>query len=334
MPAEYDIPTISAVFSNLTTEWRNLPAFSTVVSTATERLLQLLGDADVVCSACCNLEPLVRQQLSQLSQPGLLALLRSPQLQACSENSVLMMVSNWIECAEAGSDSTTGAALQEVVAFLRLTQLTSTFLYDILPQLPWVTVTCAQRESLLRFVAAQGAAVKGAGSHSRAQQHLIDCGEALGPEAWYAPQSRARPHTAPPPGLSIDVRVTRQQLAVSLKQGCSGGSWWRSPQRFLNGFTVQVVLMPTKRDGRHFKSLGLDVAVMEGATRLSFKAAELMSGCIQQMQILNFVHSTESREVCVLVVASTFEALSDIQAWGTVLLGGMLHKACPFESCR
>ena len=94
-PADFDIPAINSVLS-LPPGLHGLPAFTSVLGTATERLLELLGDAEAICSSWYDDTSNLDSVLLQLSHAALLVLLKSDALKAQSENSVLMMADAWV----------------------------------------------------------------------------------------------------------------------------------------------------------------------------------------------------------------------------------------------
>lgn len=276
---------MNTIFSGDLTALQILPDFSKIVSTATVRLLQLFGDAETVCNAFCNDDPEAMNSLTLLSQPSLLVLLTSPDLTACSENTVLMLVSYWMEDRKGMRGISSAKTVRQVVVCLRLGQLSNTFLYDILPQLPWLGITRAERESLLRFAAAGPAAGRDAEQEpidqSPTQKHLVIQHRLFGPEAWYAPQLRPLPVRSMGPVLTFTWTLSRREIVEAL-QPRPTGSWCRSPLRFFNGFTIHATVMPVPQGEKplHMGGLLLSIAVPCGSRRLKFAAAEVESVCI------------------------------------------------------
>lgn len=92
----FDVAACNMVFGGLPPGLQGLEYHTRISSAATERLLQLLGNAEAVCCAWYNTSSDLYKQLLQLSYPVMMVLLSSNKLQARSENSVLMMADAWV----------------------------------------------------------------------------------------------------------------------------------------------------------------------------------------------------------------------------------------------
>lgn len=150
---------------------RNAPGFAAVLKTAGGVLLQRFGDVFELLSS-----PALVAQLLLLPQAALLYLLSSNALLTDCEDSVLVMVSWWLEgvvgrgCSE--EDVT------QLRAKIRYSRLSSTYLVQVLRRLPRLRPTERQLLELLGYQALKATLVL---------DYFKDAGDGLMPDGWLKP---------------------------------------------------------------------------------------------------------------------------------------------------
>ena len=150
--ADFDMVAVEAVF-NLPPAVQSVAAFTAVAAMVTERLLKLLGgsDAEAIGNALLHSQQgSLRSSFLNLGHAALLALLKSDQLKARSENSVLMIADAWVWGPRGKGCSK--VETQQVAHALRLGHLSKIFVFDVLSQMEWLEVGDTGRVSLLSFI--------------------------------------------------------------------------------------------------------------------------------------------------------------------------------------
>lgn len=200
---DYDVAAVDMLLSSCPPGMLDLASLPAILSAATDSLLRQLGDAEALGNAVhatsstpsdSNSVGGLQHLLLQLSQPAAIVLFSSNAIQTRSENSVLMMVDVWMQGAAA--QACTQSQKRDVAGTLRLSQLSHTFLFDVLPELPWLQLTPAEHVALLRFVASE--------PKRRA------CRPQPGPAAWYSLEKRAA--WTGPAASRLEAVLTRQEL--------------------------------------------------------------------------------------------------------------------------
>ena len=219
-PADFDAVAIHKVF-DLPPGLHDLAAFADVVVKATDALLVWVGDAEAVCNAWYDESSDLDQRLLQLTQPALLALLKSGQLWAHSENSVLLMADAWVRHGEAAGVAHSPAQLQQVAGAVRMCQLGLPFLCSS-PEMSWGKVDSKERDSLWLHAALSGGA--------RSKSYADACKQACsfsGPASWF----NATPRGAATP-LVVKWELPREQLSDELGKASkvTNGYWIENPR--------------------------------------------------------------------------------------------------------
>lgn len=264
--AMFDVPAINAVFGGLSPGMSDSITFAGVTARATERLLQLFGDMELLCSHLLS-KPGPHEgvmNLLQLEQPSFIALLSSDSLMARKENSVLVVACFWVARSRAASGSS-NAQLRSVAAAVRLSRLTPTFLFDVLPQLRWLTCTTEERAALLLFSAAGGRQAALSTDWNGRQRSLNQQGRLVGCPAWYLSAPRKSCEGADE--LQFTWAMTAQELQAHV---ASGEATSYSPIFHHHGFAVETLLASFKDgDAPTFTtSIGCYIAVMQSTSVL------------------------------------------------------------------
>ena len=209
-PEDFDLPAIELTL-NLPPGIQSLEGFSAVTAAATQRLLQLMGDVEALGSALCN-RPTKPTKLTQLgidflnmSHAALLALLRSDELKARSVNSVLMVAHAWVTspAGEAHSEQ----QLRQVVECLRLSQLSMTFLFEVLPQLGGMKLGAKEIASVGHFAC------------EMPNWRAVFLKQKLYPAQWFATSIRSGLSSGV---LAFQADITRVELKKFLVKGQPG----------------------------------------------------------------------------------------------------------------
>lgn len=141
----------------------NTSEFQPVLAAALTLLMQLFGDVPAVTASTT-----LTAQLLRLPHAALLALLSSNELATDCEDSVLMLVSWWLEgqkggdAEEAEADQGTeedeeaevvgsNEAVKELMGALRYSRLSSTYLAQVLPLIPGLQPTAAQMAQIHEY---------------------------------------------------------------------------------------------------------------------------------------------------------------------------------------
>lgn len=340
-PQDYTIPDVNAAVALVRPHSATHQLFfDTVVSLAVERLLELLGDAEAVCQAWYDGTSILGQQLLELSLPSVLVLLSSDSLSAWSENNVLMMATKWITYAPAGVSSTPEQRRQ-VASTLRLSQLTPTYLYELLPQLPWLAITQQELASLMnRTGAIQGSYMR----RAQRQAHLLQAGRTPhDPLTWFSSEPRMSAQSARVTSCSY----SKEQL-VAMEQGAC--STKPRPIDCCNGFGVHPLVFTrgdprsgTTASGvqRRVWQAGLVFSAQPGHTRLKFAALDCSVQCMIQRKdgvwascfVEEFVQSSVKHAITLLRDLAC-EPGAAAQDWDPYLVDGRLRICYFFTRCE
>ncbi|MEW5304907.1 MAG: hypothetical protein WDW38_010768 [Sanguina aurantia] len=173
------------------------PNFAPVLRGAKVRLLKLFGNVvDVV--AC----PSLTQQLLQLPHAAVLSLLSSEELSTDCEDSVLMLLSWWLEGAK--GEGCCDQEVEELREAVRYSRLSTTYLVQVLHQLPKLRPTECQTLQLMEFQRMQGQFAE-----------LYAHEEMSIPEAWLRP-ARPCPEGGAGQSVTLSLDIPRAQLVEHL----------------------------------------------------------------------------------------------------------------------
>lgn len=179
--------------------------FNRVLETACTKLLQLFGDAKTVVAS-----PSLTERLLQLPPSAMLALLGSDKLTANCEESVLLMLSWWLEGDEGKDVLCDAEMLFELTKNIRYSRISPSFLVQALPLVPHLSPTLTQLSDLEEFrsVASQS-------------MLLLKSLETSCPAEWFKP-SRLAPIAKDPNTVSLTLDISSEQLSdhiIALKTG-------------------------------------------------------------------------------------------------------------------
>ena len=317
---DFDISAINTVF-NLPPGLHKMPVVVAAMGKATEALLQRLGDAEAVCGSWYDDTSDLEVQLLQLSHSSVLALLRSDNLKARSENSVLMMADAWVVNSPAGK-SCNPAQLRQVAEAVRMGQLSLNFFHVVVPQLSWIEIRAEERESLLLYV-------------SLARSLLAR--QFSGPRGWFNASQRPLGNAAP---LVMKWATTKDHLASHLSSGDL--QLWSDRRHFFGGFSLRLCV--GHQDGKWYlgfsacvfhvgcsnslqcvSSSTVSMKVSERAAAGSWSAASQWSG---------FLKSSEHSFVLLLKDLPQGASSFDIAQWEPYLVNGRLQVEASLGKCE
>ncbi len=170
-------------------------------TTKAKVLVWLLGSGDTVRIAN---EPQLVSAWLQLPAAALEGLLQSDHLSTDDEATVVLLVEQWV-AAQGGV--ATEADKARVRRQLRLVNCSTSYLFDVLPKLPWLGPNPGQQAAFM------------ARCRLSARSQWAQHGTALGgydtSTPWYG---KRRPQSVPKEGVSYSWEVSREDLLAGLKQ--------------------------------------------------------------------------------------------------------------------
>lgn len=325
----FSIAAINRVLSDLPSCLDCHPGRSRLLQFATDRLLQLFGDTEAVCCALGDPSVALAVQLQQLSQPAVLALLRSPHLLAHSENTVLLMVAAW--AVGSSGSGCSAAETREVVESLCLGQLSQAFTFSALWQLPWLRLTSNEQAFLAQF-----AAVGLMGNRS-GTPGVYDSDNCVGPATWYShPFRKACPKSA---GAYANAwEIPQAELAEMLRAlTVDPNSYQHSPMLHWNGFSSTLCLLRDDDEIVHF-------CILVKARRFCNNACDelqckhiMSAGSLKVlgprcMRASWDVATTSTRYISPIVVQGGKVTL-DMASWAPYLVAGKVSVHMTLTSC-
>lgn len=205
--------------------------FKLVQKTASTRLVQLLSDIPTILDSAVLTDNVLR-----LPFPALLDLLSSDLLTSNSEDSVLMLVSWWLEDAMRAQRGCDAQQLLQLQGVIRYSRLSSTYMAQALCFLPRFCPTAAQINELNQF------------QKYSPNQRVMFCKnmKTVCPAGWYKPQrplSTSRDHET----VSLTLFVTTAQLRVYLAEVKMYEEGGRTPRQLstavlFKGFSIHLAL--------------------------------------------------------------------------------------------
>ena len=221
---------------------QSITEFTPVTSIATQRLLQLMGDAEAIGNSLTGNSPAeLGKDFLNLSHATLLALLKSDQLKARSENSGLMVTDAWV--AGPKGSLCTAAQLRQVTESLRLSQLSKTFLFDVLPQLTWSELSAKESAAIAHFAA----------QSSEWRKLFFALDNRPGSLLWYAARAAVAYDE-----LVVVGEIKRADLEEKLKSAKSGiicSTKLTPSPSFFNGFSIDFYLAVDSDGTRSYSGL-------------------------------------------------------------------------------
>ncbi|MEW5304908.1 MAG: hypothetical protein WDW38_010767 [Sanguina aurantia] len=199
-PSSFSLLDATAIYQT-SAELRAAPGFGPALKAAGQPILEVYKNVVAVLSS-----PSLTEGVLQLPQPALLYLLDSDDLITDFEDSVLVMVSWWLEGPVGRSSSR--AEVEELKGAIRYSRLSTTYLVQVLHQLPKLRPSEVR---LLELVGYQTLGAEQAPKFFAGQRP----GETM-PAGWLKP-ARAAP-AGPSASITIDLDVSRAQLETHIAE--------------------------------------------------------------------------------------------------------------------
>ena len=140
-------------------------------------------------------------------------MLKSDNLKARSENSVVMMADACVLNSPAGN-SCSPAQLRQLAEAVRMSQLSVTFLHGVVPRLSWVILGNDERECLSKYVG-----YKASLNPRNAPAFLRDTAAwKSAPTSWFDSPPRPPPQNSAAPMVMI-WELTKEEQAAALSKG-------------------------------------------------------------------------------------------------------------------
>ncbi len=209
LPSPEHQPVLSACRESLLRNWEaQLPAATGQSGSAAKQpptkaevLAWLLGGGDAV--RIINDPALLRQWVA-LPAAALEGLLQSDYLSTDDEATVVLLVETWVAEREKGGSAATKADKARVRRQLRLVNCNMSYMFDVLPQLPWLGPNPTRQAAFL------------ARCHGTDRARWKELGECTGYDTsspWYG---TPRPQSVPPEGVSYKWDIDRAYLLARL----------------------------------------------------------------------------------------------------------------------
>lgn len=259
------------LFQDHSQHLREEPQLQDLVKRCSDFLVLYLGDVRKTLARCSE----AHKKLLELPVAGLAAVLKSDQLQADHENTVLAMLAEWVDHHKPGP-----VEMAELCSHIRLLQLCDLYFFQVLPCLSWFRMTKAIFGAFgqARSDIAKASAVPNA--------NAVQDDARLKGLGWARP-SRTSYAAATSPTVNLCCNIPAEKLQTLLKDfqqqhkakpSEATSTWYHmEPSEIMAGFEWKVYLhMESLQGGSSTQQRTMDVGFKCG---LRYPAAIAKHGC-------------------------------------------------------